>query len=108
MIEFFDSYAKDPQIYSLPINISITLFFSIVLQYFNSHVCGNYCILFLYYRAQNNLFDRTINTLNSITDSTIYYKKVSSLDKLQKICNTSLFHGQCSKKKCFTCYTLKC
>ena len=48
-IEFFDSYGLHPSTYGF--TISITCHNTIQFQSIHSHVCGEYCIFFLYYRS---------------------------------------------------------
>lgn len=67
-IEFFDSYARHPADFGFqfPKDCQITHNLRQV-QSFNSTVCGEYCIYFLYFRSRGNSMTQLVSRLASMS-----------------------------------------
>ena len=69
-LEFFDSYGKTPAYYGLSIPSSMSVRHnSLQIQSNRSLLCGQWCVLFLFRRAQGTSFSTLIRRLSSLTPS---------------------------------------
>ena len=70
VIEFFDSFGKTPGYYGFSIPNTMSLFHNKnQLQSNNSSLCAQWCIFFLFRRAQGTSFHSLLHKLRSLTPS---------------------------------------
>ena len=72
VLEFFDSFGRSPVQLGFAIPNNFTLIYNTsAIQSENSTLCGELCIIFLYYRAHAITFNKIISQLSSKSDTLI-------------------------------------
>jgi len=87
--EFFDSYGRPP--FKNKYLGKNYIYNNKILQSFNTYVCGEYCLYFLYYRCRGNTLIEIIDTLKCEGDSIVEDFVSQNFD----ICNKGM--GMCCK-----------
>ena len=80
--EFFDSYGRPP--FKNKYLGKNYIHNNKILQNFNTYVCGEYCLYFLYYRCRGNTYKEIVDTLKYDGDSIVEDFIVQNFDICKK------------------------
>lgn len=93
-VEFFDSYGLAPTVYNFSFPPSTTIFNTLTFQSPHTPVCGQYCILYLSFRAFPHLLSHFTPTLRTRSSSS-----ASVPDPMRKILNYFEALGKTNKSR---------
>ena len=101
-LELFDSFGLSPVLYGL--DYLSSKHSRVQLQSWNSALCGNYCLYYLYLRSHNLSFDYIVSYLKAIANCDQWiYSYVNSLQRHFRAINPCLRSGQCCVFQCSFC-----